>query len=53
MVLDRNIRSINVTNVTNDNMKNELNNYQFMFDVPTNLKFKMKWTTYYKIKLSH
>ena len=40
MVLDRNIRSINVTNVINDNMKNELNNYQFMFDVPTKTKIQ-------------
>ena len=40
MVLDRNIRSINVTNVINDNMKNELNNYQFTFDAPTKTKIQ-------------
>ena len=32
MLLDRNTRSVNVTNVINDNIKNELNNYQFTFD---------------------
>ena len=35
MLLDRNTRSVNVTNVINNNVKNELNNYQFVFDVPT------------------
>ena len=35
MLLDRNTRSVNVTNVINNNIKNELNNYQFTFDVPT------------------
>ena len=35
MLLDRNTRSVNVTNVINNNVKNELNNYQFTFDVPT------------------
>ena len=40
MLLDRNIRSVNVTNVINDNIKNELNNYQFTFDVPTETKIQ-------------
>ena len=38
MLLDRNTRSVNVTNVINDNKKNELNSYQFTFDVPTETK---------------
>ena len=40
MLLDRNTRSVNVTNVINDNIKNELNNYQFTFDVPTETKIQ-------------
>ena len=43
MLLDRNTRSVNFTNVTNNNIKNELNNYRFTFDVPTetNIQDKM------------
>ena len=40
MLLDRNTRSVNVTNIINDNIKNESNNYQFMFDVPTETKIQ-------------
>ena len=36
MLLDRNTRSVKVTNVINYNMKNELDNYQFTFDVHRN-----------------
>ena len=38
MLLDRNTRSVNVTKVINDNIKNELNNYRFTFDVPIETK---------------
>ena len=38
MLPDRNTRSVNVTKVINDNIKNELNNYQFTFDVPIETK---------------
>ena len=34
-LIDRNTTSVNVTNFINDNIINELNNYQFTFDVPT------------------
>ena len=40
MPLDRNTRSVNVTNVINDNIKNELNNYQFTFDVAIETKIQ-------------
>ena len=40
MLLDRNTRSVNVTNIINDNIKNELNNYQFTFGVPTETKIQ-------------
>ena len=40
LLLDRNTRSVNVTNVINHNIKNELNSYQFRFDVPTKTKIE-------------
>ena len=40
MLLDRNTRSVNVTNVINYNIKNELDNYQFTFDVPIETKIQ-------------
>ena len=40
MLLDRNTRGVNVNNVINDNIKNELNNYQLTFDVPTETKIQ-------------
>ena len=40
ILLDRNTRSVNVTNVINNNIKNKLNNYRFTFDVPTKTKIQ-------------
>ena len=40
MLLDGNTRSANVTNVINYNIKNELDNYQFTFDVPIETKIQ-------------
>ena len=40
MLLDGNTRSANVTNVINCNIKNELDNYQFTFDVPIETKIQ-------------
>ena len=40
MLLVRNIRSVNVSNIINDNIKNELNNYQVTFDVATETKIQ-------------
>ena len=34
-MLDRNNKSLNIGTVINDNINNEINNYQFTFDVPT------------------
>ena len=53
MLLDRNTRNVNVTNVINDNIKNELNNYQFTFDVPTETKIQDEMDDILKIKLSY
>ena len=35
VMLDRNNKSLNIGTVINDNINNEINNYQFTFDVPT------------------
>ena len=35
VLLDRNIRSLNIANVINNNINNEINDCQFTFDVPT------------------
>ena len=40
MLLDGNTRSANVTIVINYNIKNELDNYQFTFDVPIETKIQ-------------
>ena len=53
MLLDRNTRNVNVTNIINDNIKNELNNYQFTFDVPTETKIQDEMDNILKIKLSY
>ena len=53
MLLDRNTRNVNVTNVINDNIKNELNNYQITFDVPTETKIQDEMDDILKTKLSY
>ena len=54
MLLDRSTRSVNVTNVINNNINNELNNYRFKFDVSTKTKIQDEMDeTYYKVKSSH
>ena len=53
MLLDRNTRNVNVTNIINDNIKNELNNYQFTFDVPTETKIQDEMDDILKTKLSY
>ena len=35
MLLDRNNRSLNIANAIKNNINNEINDYQFTFDVPT------------------
>ena len=55
MLLDRNTRRVNVTNVINDNIKNELINYRFTFDIPTETKIQdeMDGILQNKIKPQH
>ena len=52
MLLDGNTRSGNVTNVIDDNIKNELSNYQFTFDVLTEIKIQDKMDNRHITKLS-
>ena len=40
MLLDRNNRSLNMANVINNNINNEINDYQFTFNVPTETKIQ-------------
>ena len=45
MLLDRNNRSLNPANAINNNINNEKNDYQFIFDVPTETEIKKIWKT--------
>ena len=39
-MLDRNNKSVNIANVINDNVTNEINDYQVTFDVPTEIEIQ-------------
>ena len=36
-LLDRNNKSLNIASVINDNINNEINDYRFTFDIPTEI----------------
>ena len=36
-LLDRNNKSLNIASVINDNINNEINDYRFNFDIPTEI----------------
>ena len=38
MLLERNNKGLNITNAVNNNVNNEINDYQFTFDVPSETK---------------
>ena len=40
MILDRNNKSLNIANVISNNTNNEKNDYQFTFDVPTEIEIQ-------------
>ena len=40
VVLDRNNKSLNIANVINDNINNEINDYQFNFGIPTEIEIQ-------------
>ena len=40
MILDRNNKSLNIANVISSNTNNEKNDYQFTFDVPTEIEIQ-------------
>ena len=39
-LLDRNNKSINIANIINNNINDEINNYQFTFDIPTEIEIQ-------------
>ena len=39
-MLDRNNKSLNVGNIINNNINDEINNYQFTFDIPTEIEIQ-------------
>ena len=46
VLLDRNNKSMNIASVINGNINNETNDYQFTFDIPTEIGVQMTWKTY-------
>ena len=40
VILDRNNKSLNIANVISSNTNNEKNDYQFTFDVPTEIEIQ-------------
>ena len=46
MLLDRNNRSLNIANAINNNVNNEINDYQFTFDVPNETEIQKDMKTY-------
>ena len=39
-LLDRNNKSINIASIINNNINDEINNYQFTFDIPTEIEIQ-------------
>ena len=46
MLLDRDNRSLNIANAINNNVNNEINDYQFTFDVPNETEIQKDMKTY-------
>ena len=46
MLLDRNNKSLNIPNAINNNVNNEINDYQFTFDVPNETEIQKDMKTY-------
>ena len=46
MLLDRDNRSLNIANAINNNVNNEINDYQFTFDVPNETEIQKDMRTY-------
>ena len=53
MLLDRNSRNLNVTNAINNNINNEIKDYQFTFDVPTGTEIQKDMKDILKNKEKH
>ena len=46
MLLDRDNRSLNIANAINNNVNNEINDYQFTFDVQNETEIQKDMKTY-------
>ena len=40
VLLDRNNKSLNIANIINNNINDEINNYRFTFDIPTEIEIQ-------------
>ena len=50
MLLDKNNRNLNIANTINNNIDNEINDYQFTFDVPTETEIQNDMEDIFKNK---
>ena len=41
VLLDRNNKNLNIANIINNNINDEINNYRFTFDVPTEIEIQL------------
>ena len=53
VLLDRNNKSLNIAGVINDNINNEINNYRFTFDIPTEIGIQNDMEDILKDKKNH
>ena len=53
VLLDRNNKSLNIASVINDNISNEIKDYQFTFDIPTEIGIQNNMDDILKHKKSH
>ena len=53
VLLDRNNKSLNIASVINDNISNEINDYRFTFDIPTEIGIRNNMEDIFKDKKPH
>ena len=53
VLLDRNNKSLNIASVINDNISNEINDYRFTFDIPTEIGIRSNMEDIFKDKKPH
>ena len=52
VLLDRNNKSLNIANIINDNINDEVNDYWFTFDIPTEIEIQQDMEEILKNKKS-